>query len=103
MDDPALVGVHRLQSGGTAGFQNLFRHALSKGTKGLFPFFPVVSGVDGEADILALLTVGDQGNEVLDGIQGLAPFADDGADVAAVNVDQDCAVLGLLKTDLNVL
>lgn len=79
MDDAALIGVHRLQRDAAAGAHSLVGQLAGQGLQGTGALFTVIAAIDGKADILALTAVGYQTGQVLDGIQGLAPAADDAA------------------------
>ena len=66
MDNPALIGVHRLQSGAPAGFDRIVGQFLRQGFQGFFPFFPVVAAVDGHTHVIAVRPVGHQAGQVLE-------------------------------------
>ena len=86
MNNSALIGVHRFKGYISACTNGSCSVLFGKRNKSTLALFTVIAAIDGKADILALTAVGYQTGQVLDGIQGLAPFADDGADVAALTV-----------------
>lgn len=89
MDDAALIGVHRLQRDAAAGAHSLVGQLAGQGLQGTGALFTVIAAIDGKADILALTAVGYQTGQVLDGIQGLAPAADDAADLLTCQLQAD--------------
>ena len=74
----ALIGVHGLQSDAAAVLDHLARHLVGQTLQALFPLGPVILGVQLDTDPAAGAVDGVAG-ELLDGVQSLAPAADDGA------------------------
>ena len=83
MDHMALIGVHGLQGDVAAVFDHLTGHLLGQADQGLLPLGPVALGVHMNTDPLGLAVVDGVAGELLDGVQGLAPAADQAAQLPA--------------------
>lgn len=94
VDHMALIGVHGLQGDAAAILGDLSGHLAGQGLQALLALGPVVLGVHMDAD--ALFPAGIDGivGQLLDGIQGLAPAADELAQLLAL---QHHAVTALLR------
>ncbi len=93
MDDPALVGIHRLKRDGSAGADGLIRRLSGVGLKARLPLAAVVVHVEHDADVGALAAVGDEACEVLHGVEVIPSSAHDGAKAVAEQLQHDRAVL----------
>ena len=72
----ALVGVHGLQGGTAAVLQNLLGLLAGVAAEGILPLLPVALGIHIDADVAVDGAVDGVVGQVLDGVQGLAPAAD---------------------------
>ncbi len=76
MDDMALIGVHGLQGGAAAGLQNLLGLLPGIPAQALLPLLPVALGVHIDADVAFHAPVDGVVAQVLNGVQGISPAAD---------------------------
>ena len=85
MHHPAFVGVHGLQLHPAAGTDGFFRHLLRQGGECLLPAFPVAFHVQHQTGVLVAALVHGQIDQILQGVEGLAPAADEDAQIAAAD------------------
>ena len=99
-----LIGVHGLQCHAAAVFDDLGGHLVGQADERLFSLGPVVLGVQRNMDMLLAAAVDGVVHQMLNGIQGLAPAADDGAHVGTVHDDVDAVVvrIGELQAGFHV-
>ena len=93
MQNAPLIGIHRLKGVALTGAQHIGRVFLGQVLQGFLTLFPVVAHIQGHAHILIGLLFDLQRGQVLQGVQGLAPVADDNTVILAVNGDLHQAVL----------
>ena len=97
MDDPALIGVHRLQRGGTSAAQYAPGDLFCQLFQGLAALFPIAVAVQEQTAVVLAVLVHQDRCQILDGIQGLASSADDGAALivaAQFHADAVCGAHG---------
>ena len=82
---PAFVGVHGLQLHPAAGTDGFFRHLAGQGGQGLLPAFTVAFHVQHQAGVFVAALVHGQVDQILQGIKGLAPAADEDAQIVAAH------------------
>ena len=92
---PAFVGVHGLQLHPAAGTDGFFRHLAGQGGQGLFPAFTVAFHVQHQAGVFVTALVHGQVDQILQGIQGLAPPSDEDAQIVAAHGKPEDALFHL--------
>ena len=102
MNDPAVIGVHGLQSGAASGTDRILCHLHSQFFQGLGALLPEVAAVQVHPDILAFAPVGCQAGEYLQAVQGFAPASDHDAQITALN-EQHQGIFPHLRGDGEVL
>ena len=104
MNHVALVGVHRLQGHVLPVLDHLARHLHGQPLEGLLSLGPVALGVHVDAHPLGRSPVDGVAGQLLDGVQGLAPAADDGSQVLSLKNDLIVPLVGNknLRSRLNL-
>ena len=92
MDDPALVGVHGLETHSLSEAHGLCRQLLCKALQGLLALLTVVAAIDDDAHVVLSARVGDGACQNLHGVDDFAPAPDE-ALRGPVEVDDDLLVL----------
>ena len=95
----AFVRGHRLQLYRVARFHDAFRRPTGDSGQGFMPAFFVTLDVDLDVGGSAQLVGNDQVDQVLKGLESLAPSPDEQARVLALDIKYRDAVVGLL-TDI---
>ena len=103
VDYPALVGIHGLEHHVPAVLPDLSRILAGKGSESILSLLTVIADIDGYSSVFVRASVDNEAGKILDGVEGLAPPADDRAVVvAAADVDADVLAVGL-DLDLRVV
>ena len=97
-----LVGVHGLHGDVPAIADGLLGHLPGETAEALLPALPVVLRVQLDAAAALAAPVHGVARELLDGVQGLAPAADEGAQVLPLQEDLVAALLRLIDPDLGL-
>ena len=92
VDHMALIGVHGLQRDAAAVLDHLGRHLVGQPFQTLLPLGPVIFRVQLDTDPAAG-AVDRVAGELLDGVQRLAPAADDGPKALSFQNDLIAALL----------
>ena len=100
MDHMPLIGVHGLQGDAAAVADDFPRHLPGQVLEALLPLGPVVLRVQVDADPGAAAPVHGVAGQLLDGVQGLAPAADEGPQALALQDDLIAPLLG--QVDLHL-
>ena len=93
MDDPALIGVHRLKHALFACLSRFDCQSATQGLESLFALFAIVAGIDDDSLISGIDAICRKTGQILQRVHGLASAADDKADVVAFDIDGDDVVL----------
>ncbi|MCZ7577610.1 MAG: hypothetical protein M5U18_11425 [Dehalococcoidia bacterium] len=83
----AFGGTHGLECDGAAGLADAVGHALGEGDDALFVAVAVVLDIDGDSALARVAAREEEVDEVLEGDEGIAPAADEEAEVLSLDVD----------------